>query len=90
MFQDPYDVAAFVLGMRDVDLGGFPASTHSDDGGGKLDPSLLKTFGPVDQRGSEVNDPSTTKRTVAGWVVHVGDRKVKTNGKYRLQVEYNA
>ena len=44
--------------MEDVDLGGFPASTHSDDGGGKLDPSLLKTFGPVDQRGSEVNDPS--------------------------------
>lgn len=35
LFQDSYDVAAFILGVRDVYLGGFPAVVHGDneDGG---------------------------------------------------------
>ena len=33
LFQDPRDVAAFILGVRNVYLGGFPASTHGEDDG---------------------------------------------------------
>ena len=34
LFQDPYDVAGFILRVRDVYLGGFPANTHGNGGGG--------------------------------------------------------
>ena len=33
LFQDPRDVAAFILSVRNVYLGGFPASTHGNDDG---------------------------------------------------------
>lgn len=34
LFQDPYDVAAFILGVGNVYLGGFPAVVHggNEDG----------------------------------------------------------
>jgi len=34
LFQDACDVATFILSMGNVYLGGFPANTHGNGGGG--------------------------------------------------------
>ena len=34
LFQDPRDVAVFILGVRNVYLGRFPAGAHGDDESG--------------------------------------------------------
>lgn len=57
LFQDPRDIAAFILGVRNAYLGGFPASTHdNDDGGingiGHVTPPRLLVPGSDDQRGT--------------------------------------
>jgi hypothetical protein len=52
LFQNSYYVATFILGMRNVYLGGFPAAAHGDESD-EVNSDPVKPPEPVDQCGSE-------------------------------------